>query len=204
MSRHWGGYDRISHERKRTTQTLLRQLFEHTETMFEAEKAGNAWLDLLAIEGYNVRSYLDQERSEAKAQEQLMLFHCDFSIHDEPIGSLNVSQILSFQFEGTPRVSWMWQCDPSSTLFLLHQEFQQMLMTLPEYWHIKSRPWAQTWPFGCSSWMFSSNAAMAIPERNFDEFAQERAHRPMEKKGLKASRALRSRSSVKIPGAWPL
>ena len=191
-SHRWFRCDQICHKPQHATVALLFELFDHTETPFQADKAGDAWLDLLASEGYNIKEYLDRLRSEYEAQKQVMPYHRHRHASVYENESLPIARVLTFQVEGIPHVSWAWQVDPSSPLFLLHREFEHLLMSPLEYWHLQTRTWPQTWPFECPRRAFMCSAAT------------KRAHRRMEKKAMKARRALRSRSSVKIPGAWPL
>ena len=206
---HFDGGDGVSHVWQSPRRTPLHELLIYTATPLEAQTAGDAWLDLLTSEGCDVKAYLDRERSEHEAEEQLILCHPLRHAFIRTHELCCIPRTLTIQIEGTPRVSWEWQFDPGSPLDLLHREFRLLLMSLRQGWNVDSRSWPHNWPFDGPTWIFNYHATNSSvwDEGRWNEvesLAEKREHRRAKKKASKARRALSSKLSVKMPGAWPV
>ena len=179
--------------------TPLDQLFEYTDTPIEANAVGDAWLEILSTEEYDVVTYLKQEIALHATQQQLT--YTEYA--DD-----NICRQLVFQLEGDPRVSWDWRLDPRSSASLVREEYKQMNLSACQRNIVGPTPWEDIWPFDYpqGSWIrypVSDHHAFPEWERRYNR-AQERAHRRMKKKGSKLARAQRVQGRSKMPGAWPI
>lgn len=113
---------------------------------------------------------------------------------------------LIYQWGSTPSISWDWWIDPSSSTYLIREEFKYMSMLCEEFL-TPPNDWATLWPLRYPAWSDHYQCYESIDEsyrRLLYELAQERANRRWEKKMLKAARAQGLKKQDRMPGAWPV
>ena len=156
--------------------TPLDELFKYTIEPLEGQVAANGWLQILASEGYNVLGYLETE-SDLHARPMQLTVPAR-----RPIGYANERKLV-FDWGTHPTVSWDWWIDPSSSTFLLRQEFRLMAVKSLSDGMLMKGSWKETWP-------------VILPTCN-------RANR-LKKKAEKIARPGRYEEPRKVPGAWPI
>ena len=90
--------------------TPLDELFTYTQTAWEAKAAANAWLRILSTEGYDVLTYLENEKSLHATQPPITI-----SNRYNP----RIPMQLVFDLEHHPSVYAERWIDPTSSAFLL-------------------------------------------------------------------------------------
>ena len=118
--------------------TPLDELFIYTLNPFEGQAAARGWLQILVSEGQDIFAYLETESS--LHVKPMQLTHPSY----RTIGYDNERKFV-FDFGTRPSVSWDWWISPSSSTFVLREEFKLMAITLPD-WMLITEPWSKTWP----------------------------------------------------------
>ncbi len=169
--------------------TPLDELFTNTGTAVEAKSAGDAWLQILSTEGYDVLAYLEHEEALHATQPPIT---CPSICYLSDMR--DVPRQLVFDLGENPTVyaePWM---DPESSIFLVHQAFKDTNIFANSYSHRGKGSWPITYPKWYSCW----------PDPDEDAPANERrADRRRQKKAMKAARRNRKQNPARMPGAWP-
>ena len=180
--------------------TPLDDLFTYTLDPFEGQVAANGWLQILESEGFNVFAYLETES--ALHARPMQLTYPSFRTM-----GYESERKLVFDLETRPTVSWDWWINPSSSTFLLREEFRVMAITPPDGLLI-ARPWEEAWPIRHPEWselhQFYGNAKSRRHYKDLLNLANKRAARREEKKARKTVRAQKSEWFFMVPGAWPM
>ena len=182
--------------------TPLDELFTYTIDPLEGQVAANGWLQILASEGYNILAYLETESDLHARPMQLTV------PYRRLMGYANERKLV-FDWGVHPTVSWDWWINPSSSTFLLRQEFKLMAIKSISDGFLIKRSWKETWPVILPTWselhQYCGGTASSRSEyKELLNLANKRTN--MEKKVRRMARAKRSkaRRKVKIPGAWPI
>jgi hypothetical protein len=192
--------------------TLLDDLFIYTYTPLEASIVGNFWLRILASEGFDISTYLEEEISLYTA------------LHLVPSPVLSGCRKLIFQLGETQSVSWEWHVEPESGALLVRDMFKSLIFTidLNDLEFVRSVDCHRIlWPWGHHVWYRYLYEYYMDPELrglNFSRFGgweflqksrqqtklvDSRAARRMAKKAWKSRRAWRKKYPSQMPGAWP-
>ena len=179
--------------------TPLDELFKYTIDPLEGQVAANGWLQILASEGHNILAYLETESDLHARPMQLTI------PHRRPIGYANERKLV-FNWGVHPTVSWDWWINPSSSIFLLRQEFKSMaIKSIPDGMLIK-RSWKESWPVILPVWselhQYCGDASSRSLYKKLLDRANDRTN--VEKKARRMARAGRSEVPRKVPGAWPI
>ena len=171
--------------------TPLDELFKYTIDPLEGQLAANGWLQILASEGYNILAYLETE-SDLHARPMQLTIPAR-----RPMGYANERKLV-FDWGTHPTVSWDWWINPSSSTFLLRQEFRLMAIKSLSDGMLIKRSWKETWPVILPVWselhQFCGDASSRSSYRKLLDSANARAAKRVEKR----------KGPHKVPGAWPI
>ncbi|KAL6715960.1 hypothetical protein ACLMJK_006922 [Lecanora helva] len=175
--------------------TLLDQLLVLTKDPVEGAQVAEAWLEILAMEGLDVREYLKVE----------MELHEDNNILPPWVYSSHYDQrILIFYVGQKPYVEWDWWIDPDEPGGLVCDEFRHMACR----YDVKTyHNWAYIWPFVFPEWARVSDLKSLDPAINRSwkriiDLADSRAARRVAKKEMNVARAEGRYSRKRMPGSW--
>ena len=187
--------------------TPLDELFKYTIDPLEGQVAANGWLQILASEGYNILAYLETE-SDLHARPMQLTIPAR-----RPMGYANERKLV-FDWGTHPTVSWDWWINPSSSTFLLRQEFRLMaIQSLSDGMLIK-RSWKETWPVILPVWSelhqyCGGDASSRSEYKALLRLANARAgNRLIKKAARKMARPGEFEGPFgglrEVPGAWPI
>lgn len=187
--------------------TLLDVLFQYSGTPDEARVLGDDWLGLLASEGHDVVTYLNEEMILHASQHQMT-----YPIISPSNGQPLALRELRFVFDDArPSVWWEWWIDPSSEIDLLEREFKEMVKT--QYVGLSYRDYclSSPWPFHYPMWhQVAQERIQSWPDSvctGDDEvtrrgrLAMQRANRRVQKRHAKSTHS-KSLRYPQMPGAW--
>ena len=178
--------------------TPLDELFKHTIDPLEGQVAASGWLQILSSEGYNILAYLEAESDLHARPMQLTI------PHRRPMGYANERKLV-FDWGVHPTVSWDWWINPSSSTFLLRQEFKLMAIRSQSDGMLIKRSWKETWPVILPIWselhQYCGDASSRAVYKELLDHANDRTN--VEKKARRMKRAERNKRRGKVPGAWP-
>ena len=119
----------------------------------------------------------------------------------------NAPRQLIFHWRRNPSVSWDWWIDPTSSAFLVLEEFKNIDI-LRIYQRNLFDDWDISWPLSFPAWSDEVCLNYDDPDdptqQTLYDRAQERANRRLKKKASKAARAQGLKSRHPMPGAWPV
>ena len=175
--------------------TLLDQLFRWTVDPIKGAQVSEAWLEILVMEGFDVREYLKVE----------MELHEDNYTPPSPYWWDLPERFLVFDVGQKPNVRWDWWIDPDEPASLVCEEFKHMACRHRNL--DRNETWVQTWPFIIPKWaghldFVSSDPADNRLWRHMIDLANSRAARRVAKKEMKAARAAGTYSKKRMPGSW--
>lgn len=177
--------------------TLLDQLFGWTRDPIEGAQVSEAWLKILAMEGHDVREYLEVE----------------MELHENPYTSWYwEKRFLVFDVGQKPNVEWDWWIDPDDPASLMCHEFRQMACHYVDFdtdiFYTDGR-WLQTWPFIIPQWarsrhpgLKSYDAATERLRRHMVDLADSRVAHRVAKREMKVARAEGRYPRKRMPGSW--
>ena len=178
--------------------TPLDELFKHTIDPLEGQVAASGWLQILSSEGYNILAYLEAESDLHARPMQLTI------PHRRPMGYANERKLV-FDWGVHPTVSWDWWINPSSSTFLLRQEFKLMAIRSQSDGMLIKRSWKETWPVILPVWselhQYCGDASSRAVYKKLLKRANNRTN--VGKKARRMKRAERNKRRGKVPGAWP-
>ena len=179
--------------------TPLDELFKHTIDPLEGQVAASGWLQILSSEGYNILAYLEAESDLHARPMQLTI------PHRRPMGYANERKLV-FDWGVHPTVSWDWWINPSSSTFLLRQEFKLMAIRSQSDGMLIKRSWKETWPVILPVWselhQYCGDASSRALYKELLDHANDRTN--VKKKARRMKRAeIQSKRRGKVPGAWP-
>ena len=177
-------------------------VFQAAVDPFNARDVGEAWLNILASEGHDVRAYLEKEKRLHTPSSQLIRPHMIYQ-----------SRQTLIELGEIPSVSWRWWYDPSCSAYLLHEKFANWNIHYndPDPWY---RPiWTDTWPFDFFAWVgcFARSRDRVWNKRyeiynkwiDLHERSQRRAEKRLRKRAAKRGQLGGQKQSSLIPGSWP-
>lgn len=195
--------------------TPLDELFMYTMDPFEGQVAANHWLQLLASEGHNIPTYL-------KTESELHLLPMQLTIPSHRTMGYTNPRKLVFDWGARPTVCWDWWVSPSSSTFLLRQEFRLMAInSKPDAMRIK-HSWKKTWPIKLPVWselhQYCGDGSSRAHYKTLLECANARAAKRVDMKARKMARAGKIEGppredatarnpcqvALRVPGAWPI
>ena len=174
--------------------TLLDHLFRSTLDPIEGAQVSEAWLEILAMEGHDVREYVEVE----------MKLHED--IITPPVWFDDVAhRFLVFDVGQKPKIEWDWWMDPNDPASLVCDEFRHMACRYSEM--DNDGAWVQTWPFIIPGWARRLGWEVPDPARNrvwrhMVDLADSRAARRVARKEMKLARAEGTYTRKRMPGSW--
>lgn len=173
--------------------TPLDQLLGNTETPYEGHMKAQWWLRILESEGYDARTYLEEEKS-------LHASH-SYSILGAFTQFRGPRRRMRFELEKEPpELHWDWWIDPNSPAFLILEEFKWMNGANENY-NYKDFSWPTFWPFDvlneCDDSRYNDNEQSAAVRRK--RLCAERWRRKQRKKEAKANGY---RDAYRMPGSW--
>lgn len=174
--------------------TPLDQLLGNTETPYEGYMKAQWWLRILESEGYDVRTYLEEEKA-------LHAMH-SYSILGAFKNFRGPHRRMRFELEKEPpELHWDWWTDPNSSASLILEEFKWMNGANEEY-ACEDFSWPTFWPFDVlNKWDHFShddNERSAAIKRK--RLCAQRWKRKQRKKEGKANGC---RDTCRMPGSWP-
>ena len=161
--------------------TPLDELFTYIHTPWEAKVAADAWLQILSSEGYDIRAYLEKEKSLHATRPPIASPH---RFHAQ------TPKELVFDMGENPSVYAERWIDPESSAFLLRQDFKQSNVLRSFYDWEAEDTWPIIYPKGS---LYGAESAISLA----------RANRRWGKKARKEIRRKCTLASSKMPGAWP-
>ena len=169
--------------------TPLDELFMYTLDPLEGESAADCWLQILASEGLDTLAYLEMES--ALHPRPIQLTHPSYLT----VGYDNERQLI-FDLGAHPSVAWDWWINPSSTTYLLREEFKIMALSRRDSWLVM-QPWREVWPIRYPAWF--GDVPLESRYRRFQELAEARSTRRQDKKARNEAWAQRRKGSYKVP-----
>lgn len=174
--------------------TLLDELFGETSDPIEGAQVSEAWLEILAMEGLDVREYLEVE----------MRLHEDkYTLPHRYMKPMK--RFLIFNLEQKLTVEWDWWIDPDDPASLLCNEFKHMACRFD--YRDQDGEWVKTWPFVIPKWAGhlgweSSYYAENPLWKHMIDLADSRAAHRLAKREMKIARAKGTYSRKLMPGSW--
>lgn len=173
--------------------TPLDSLLGNTETPYEGHVKAQWWLRILESEGYDARTYLEEEMA-------LHTLH-SYSVIGSFENTRAPSRRMRFELEKEPpELHWDWWIDPDSPAFLILEEFKWMNGANEFYYCDLS--WPTFWPFDVFydwDWFwYDEYERSAVVQR--ERLCAERWRRKQRKKEAKANGY---RDTYRMPGSWP-
>lgn len=170
--------------------TPLDQLMDQTDSPFEGHIEAQRWFSILESEGYDVRSYLEEEKALHASQGYLL--SSAYTRTPEPYRQ------LTFELEKEPPVvSWDWWTHPDSPAFLVLEEFKWMNGSYQNESWIDGAP-TTYWPFDGSN----ESDFHGYMDEDARQRERVRTERRMRKQDKKQGKANGHRNQFRIPGAW--
>ena len=180
--------------------TPLDELVNACENPLAAQVAADGWLRILASEGCDPSSYLQEEFA-------LHARDMQFTYPPHEYHPFDIPRQLHFQFGGHPSVFWDWWIDPASSATLIRAEFKFLVGTSLRY-PSTGKPWEECWPFTYPKWYISEHGWMQGQSKSQLEalllVQDQRATRRLRRKAGKLARTQSSKRPQSVPGAWPL
>ncbi len=174
--------------------TPLDQLLGNTKTPDEGHVKAQWWLKILESEGYDVRTYLEEEKA-------LHALH-SYSILGGFKSFRGPNRRMRFELEKEPpELHWDWWTDPNSPAFLVLEEFKWMNGANEEYPYMDFS-WPTFWPFDVFkkwdrfTYLDDVQQSAAIQRKRL---CAQRFQRKQRKKEAKANGY---RDTYRMPGSW--
>ena len=184
--------------------SLLNELFLYNADVFSSMIIGEAWLNILSTEGYDVSAYLETEQALYGTEFPLLLWS-DYGW-----------RIVLFDIEDEPKTYWEYRFPSHGPGTLVCQEFSHMNLG---FGYFKPSPvisytthpirrvsplldWEFGWPFIYPEWSFDD----PYNRPNWDQYYEitlKRQERRWRKRVQKAQRQNGQKSHHTMPGAWP-
>ena len=182
--------------------TPLDELFTYTIDPLEGQVAADGWLQILASEGYNILAYLETESDLHARPMQLTI------PYRRLMGYANERKLV-FDWGVRPTVSWDWWINPSSSTFLLRQEFRLMAIKSISDGMLIKRSWEETWPVILPKWSelhqyCAGDASSRSKYEKLLNLANARAVKRAKKRLGEWAAPEDPNAPRKVPGAWPI
>jgi len=167
--------------------TPLDELLEFTESPSEARTVAQRWLCVLETEGYDTRTYLENEKALHAPQ-----FY--FTWPARGFFENNPRQLIFELGTHPPSVHWDWWINPYAPAAMVLEEFKGMIgLCANRVW--EDDPWMLHWPFDHLDVFRRPNKARPASSRKQEG--------RMEKKAKKLTRAMGKQEQARVPGMWP-